>query len=122
MPASDGGYLPFAALTAIHYVHRLGAYVVLVAMALLAWRLRRERPAGAAALGAGVCAVWRCGSSRSGLSNVVLGWPLVGAVAHTGGAAALVVSAGHAADASAQTGTAARPSASAAPGRCGAAP
>jgi len=27
----------------------------------------------------------------SGLSNVVLGWPLVAAVAHTGGAAALVV-------------------------------
>jgi heme a synthase len=26
----------------------------------------------------------------SGLSNVVLGWPLVAAVAHTGGAAALV--------------------------------
>jgi cytochrome c oxidase assembly protein subunit 15 len=27
----------------------------------------------------------------SGLSNVVLGWPLVAAVAHTGGAAGLVV-------------------------------
>jgi cytochrome c oxidase assembly protein subunit 15 len=27
----------------------------------------------------------------SGLSNVVLGWPLVAALAHTGGAAAMVV-------------------------------
>ncbi|MBC7683414.1 MAG: COX15/CtaA family protein, partial [Ferruginibacter sp.] len=27
----------------------------------------------------------------TGLSNVVLGWPLLAAVAHTGGAAALVV-------------------------------
>ena len=29
----DGGYLPFAALTAIHFVHRLGALVVLAALA-----------------------------------------------------------------------------------------
>ncbi|HZT56497.1 MAG TPA: COX15/CtaA family protein, partial [Burkholderiaceae bacterium] len=35
----DGGFLPFAALTAIHYVHRLGAYVVLAAMAGFAWAL-----------------------------------------------------------------------------------
>ena len=36
---ADGAWLPFAALTAIHYVHRLGAYLVLVAIVLLAWRL-----------------------------------------------------------------------------------
>jgi cytochrome c oxidase assembly protein subunit 15 len=29
--------------------------------------------------------------ATTGISNVVLGWPLVAAVAHTGGAAALVV-------------------------------
>ena len=38
----DGGYLPFAALTAIHMVHRLGALVVFVALGLLAWRLRAQ--------------------------------------------------------------------------------
>ena len=37
----DGGYLPFAALTAIHYTHRAGALVVLAAMAGLAWALHR---------------------------------------------------------------------------------
>ena len=85
----DGGYLPFAALTAIHFVHRLGALVVLAALALLAWRLfatghptlRRW------ALGIAAVALWQL---ASGLSNVVLGWPIVAAMAHTGGAAALV--------------------------------
>ena len=36
----------------------------------------------------GAVAVWQL---ATGLSNVVLGWPLIAAVAHTGGAAALVV-------------------------------
>jgi len=83
------GYLPFAALTAIHMAHRIGALVVLPALALLAWRLRA---AGAAtrpwALGLLAIAAWQ---AASGLGNVVLGWPLSAAVAHTGGAAALVV-------------------------------
>jgi cytochrome c oxidase assembly protein subunit 15 len=86
----DGGFLPFAALTAIHYVHRLGAYVVLVAMALFAWRLQRTGDAALRRFGLGVAAIagWQL---ASGLSNVVLGWPLFGAVAHTAGAAAWVV-------------------------------
>ena len=83
------GYLPFAALTAIHMAHRIGALVLLPALALLAWRLRA---AGAAtrpwALGLLAIAAWQ---AASGLGNVVLGWPLFAAVAHTGGAAALVV-------------------------------
>jgi len=83
------GYLPFAALTAIHMAHRIGALVVLPALALLAWRLRA---AGAAtrpwALGLLAIAAWQ---AASGLGNVVLGWPLVAAVAHTGGAAALFI-------------------------------
>ena len=85
----DGGFLPFAALTAIHMVHRLGAAVVFVAMALLVWRLhaagREETRRWAWAITA--VAAWQF---ASGLSNVVLGWPLVAAVAHTGGAAALI--------------------------------
>jgi cytochrome c oxidase assembly protein subunit 15 len=87
----DGAWLPFAALTAIHYVHRLFAYVVLAAVALLAWRLAvagRSEPAlrrWAWTL-AGV-ALWQL---ASGLSNIFLSWPLLAALAHTGGAAALV--------------------------------
>ena len=82
-------YLPFAALTAIHMAHRIGALVVVPALALLAWRLHA---AGAAtrpwALGLLGLAAWQ---TATGVGNVVLGWPLFAAVAHTGGAAALVV-------------------------------
>ncbi len=86
----DGGFLPFAALTAIHYAHRLGAYVLLAALALLAWQLYATRSAVLQrwALRLGAVALWQL---ASGVSNVVFGWPLWSAVAHTGGAAALVV-------------------------------
>ncbi|PJI96346.1 cytochrome c oxidase assembly protein subunit 15 [Acidovorax sp. 69] len=84
----DGSHISFAALTAIHYVHRLMAYVVLLALGLVVWRFRRS----------GVLPVqtrWLAGLALlqliTGLSNVVLDWPLVAAVLHTGGAAALVV-------------------------------
>ena len=86
----DGGALPFAALTAIHYMHRLGAYAVLAAMALFAWRLfaRGDVALRPWAIGTAAIALWQL---ASGLSNVVLGWPLIGAVAHTAGAAAWVI-------------------------------
>ena len=85
---AGGEVIGFAALTAIHYVHRLAALLVLSALALLAWRLHRlaalRRPARwIAALAALQLA--------TGLSNVVLDWPLLAAVLHTGGAGALVV-------------------------------
>lgn len=86
----DGGYLPFAALTAIHMTHRLGAAVVVIAVGALAWRLRAAGDPALRRWAAVLMAViaWQL---VSGLSNVVLGWPLIAAVAHTGGAAALVV-------------------------------
>ncbi|WP_298211937.1 COX15/CtaA family protein [Acidovorax sp.] len=84
----DGSHISFAGLTAIHYVHRLMAYVVLAALGWLAWRLHRSGALPAQAR-------WLAGLSAlqlvTGLSNVVLDWPLVAAVLHTGGAAALVV-------------------------------
>jgi cytochrome c oxidase assembly protein subunit 15 len=82
----DGGFLPFAALTAIHFAHRLGAYVVLAAMALFAWRLNATGDAALRrwAVAVAGAAVWQL---ASGLSNVVLGWPMLGALAHTAGAA-----------------------------------
>jgi cytochrome c oxidase assembly protein subunit 15 len=83
------GYLPFAALTAIHMAHRIGAFIVLPALAALAWRLHAASAATRPwALGLLAIAAWQ---AASGLGNVVLGWPLAAAVAHTGGAAALVV-------------------------------
>ncbi|MES2532739.1 MAG: COX15/CtaA family protein [Pseudomonadota bacterium] len=78
----------FAALTAIHYVHRLMAYIVFVALGVLAWRLRRV-PTLRSQAG------WLAGLAllqlATGLGNVLLGWPLAAAVLHTGGAAALAV-------------------------------
>ena len=85
---ASGEPVSFAALTAIHYVHRLMAYGVLTALGLLAWQLNRH-------------AAWRRHSRAlaalvglqlaTGLSNVVLDWPLLAALMHTGGAAALVL-------------------------------
>ena len=84
----DGGNISFQALTAIHYVHRLAAYVVFAALLLLAWQLRRIPAMRSYGNWTGGLALWQF---ATGLSNVVLGWPLVAAVSHTGGAAALVV-------------------------------
>lgn len=84
----DGSHISFAGLTAIHYVHRLMAYVVLLALVAVALQLRRARVLQSQAH-------WLLGLAAlqliTGLSNVVLGWPLVAAVLHTGGAAALVI-------------------------------
>ncbi len=86
----DGETIPFAALTAIHVAHRIGALVVFTAIGLLAWRLAATGGATqkrfALAL-AGVGA-WQL---ASGLGNVVLGWPLAAALAHTAGAAMLLI-------------------------------
>lgn len=85
-----GAYLPFDALTAIHVTHRLTAFVVLAAMGGLAWRLRATGDVTLRrfALGLVVLGLWQLGT---GLSNVVLGWPIVAAVSHTGGSAALAI-------------------------------
>ncbi|WP_439519812.1 COX15/CtaA family protein [Hydrogenophaga sp.] len=83
-----GDAIAFPALTAIHYVHRLMAYAVLAAMVWLGWRLWREPGMRSTARAVLLLAAWQF---ASGLTNVVLDWPLLAAVGHTGGAAALVV-------------------------------
>ncbi|MBA3596792.1 MAG: COX15/CtaA family protein [Methylibium sp.] len=85
---AGGGWLPFEALTAIHMAHRLGAAVLLAALAALAWRLSRRAALRRFAYGLVAIALWQL---ASGVSNVVLGWPLAAALGHTGGAAALVL-------------------------------
>ena len=53
-------HLPFAALTAIHYAHRLFAYVVLRGAGWLrGWRLRRARPLRRRARWIGGLALWQ---------------------------------------------------------------
>ena len=85
--SSSGAPIDFAALTAIHFTHRLAAYAVFVAIALLASQLVR---AGALRRQVNWLIALALLQFATGLSNVVLGWPLAGAVMHTGGAAALV--------------------------------
>ena len=92
----QGGAISMAGLTAIHMVHRLlamgvAAALVVFAVCLARWRAqagsvspppwRRE----ARVLGALLLA-----QLITGLSNVVLDWPMVAALAHTLGAALLV--------------------------------
>ena len=84
----SGESIGFDALTAIHYVHRLMALLVLSVLGVLAWQLNRvaalRRPSRWLAALVSLQLV-------TGLSNVVLDWPLLAAVLHTGGAGALVM-------------------------------
>jgi len=85
--AGDNDFLPFQALVAIHMVHRLFAVVACLALLALAhalWHHLGQRRAAVAVLLLTLLQV------ASGLSNVVLGWPLAAALAHSAGAAALV--------------------------------
>ncbi len=84
----DGQVLPFAALTTIHFIHRSAAWLVLAVLVAVGWRLRRAQ--GMHGLARVVLALAAL-QLATGLSNVVLDWPLVAAVLHTGGASALVL-------------------------------
>ena len=84
----DGQPLSFEALTAIHMVHRWMAAGLVLVMGLVLWQLRAysalRRPMQLLGL---LFAL----QLLTGLSNVVLGWPLLAAVLHTGGAGAMLV-------------------------------
>ena len=84
-----GGYLPFGALVAIHMAHRLFALLALAALGALAWRLwQHDQPVQRRyARWLLALLLWQ---AASGLSNVVLGWPIAAALGHSAGAAALV--------------------------------
>ncbi|NML62540.1 heme A synthase [Massilia sp. RP-1-19] len=83
-----GHYLPFSALTAIHWVHRNFAFVVFAVVGFTVWRawphagLRRTARFLAIALAAQLV---------TGLATVFLDFPLAIAVLHNAGAAVLVL-------------------------------
>jgi heme a synthase len=83
----DGSTIALPALTAIHVVHRTFAFIVFAALGYVAWLLYKLGQKQSAAWIAGLL-LWQL---ITGLSNVVLGWPLLAAVSHTGGAAGLVL-------------------------------
>ncbi len=86
---ADGEPIAMTALVAIQWTHRLFAVVFVAAMGWLVARLWKRGPASRrrAVIIGGLVVV----QLATGLSNVVLGWPLVAALAHTAGAAALVI-------------------------------
>lgn len=84
-----GDYLDFHALVAIHLAHRAFALVACAAVAVLAWRLWRAGDGASRRMARNLIVVLAV-QVASGLSNVLLDWPLFAALLHTAGAAALV--------------------------------
>lgn len=85
---AGGEYLPFAALTAIHWVHRNFAMVVIAAAVwagVRAYRVMAMRRIACALLG--VIAL----QFLTGVLTIYLQWPLALAVLHSAGAALLVL-------------------------------
>ncbi|WP_334187034.1 COX15/CtaA family protein [Noviherbaspirillum sp.] len=85
---ADGEYLPFPALTAIHWVHRSFAFVVIAFLAWLAHKAMRID--GLRKTGLWILVVMTI-QLLTGLTTIFLQWPLALAVAHNGGAALLVL-------------------------------
>ncbi|WP_338860293.1 COX15/CtaA family protein [Mycetohabitans rhizoxinica] len=85
---ANGEVITQDALVAIHWTHRAFAMVVIVYLLGWAWRIRRLK--GLTRLADGVLAVVVL-QFLTGLSNIVLQWPLPIAVAHNGGAAILLL-------------------------------
>ncbi len=87
----EGGRgMSLEALVAIHWAHRVFAVVATLALGALAWQLWRAVDAHLKRFGAVLMALLLA-QLVSGLSNVVLGWPLLAALMHSAGAAALVL-------------------------------
>lgn len=84
----QGALLPFEALVAIHLMHRFFAVIAAIVLLGLAVSLRRHLAWRGWALWLALLVLLQWGT---GVSNVVLRWPLLGALMHTGGAALLVL-------------------------------
>jgi cytochrome c oxidase assembly protein subunit 15 len=83
----DGSIVSLPTLTAIHVLHRLLAVVTTLGLAGLAMHLWRR---GAFQKPVRVLAALMAMQLATGLSNVVLDWPIAAAMLHSGGAGALV--------------------------------
>ena len=83
-----GQLLPMEALVSIHFVHRLMALVVFSFAAFMVWQFKKANILPGLTR---LLYVFLALQLITGLSNVVLGWPLLAAVAHTGGAGAIMM-------------------------------
>ncbi|SMC63144.1 COX15/CtaA family protein [Polynucleobacter kasalickyi] len=93
----SGEYLPIEALIAIHWLHRVFAGIVFISITFFYFHYRKLSQSGTSdwhlALNKWlkVLASVAVLQFATGLSNVVLQWPLIAALIHTGGAALLIV-------------------------------
>ena len=84
---AQGQPLPFPALTAIHVVHRWHAVLAALLLVLVAWSWLQH---GLKQQGRGLFALLLL-QFITGISNAVLGWPLLAALLHTGAALSMLV-------------------------------
>ena len=87
--AGANGHLTFDALVAIHMAHRICAVFVVLALMILSWRLWRGRGDASRRFGLAMALI-ALAQVATGLSTVILGWPMLAALAHSAGAAGLV--------------------------------
>ncbi|MBI1892454.1 MAG: COX15/CtaA family protein [Burkholderiales bacterium] len=84
----SGDYLPFPALVAIHWIHRLFAFAVIGLVGIVAHRALKIAELHKIARG---LLIMLAVQFITGVSTVFFDWPLALAVAHNGGAALLVL-------------------------------
>jgi cytochrome c oxidase assembly protein subunit 15 len=87
----EGGVLDAPARVAIHYSHRLGAYVTTIVLLLVvagAWRRGQSAATRMAAIAVGIAVALQV---AIGMNLVWRGWPLSLGTAHNAGAALLVL-------------------------------
>jgi heme a synthase len=87
----EGGVLDHPARVAIHFVHRLGAIVAAIVLAMLAWRALRERARARLRNAGGLLAAALLTQLVLGPTMVLAGLPLVLASAHNAVAALLLL-------------------------------
>jgi cytochrome c oxidase assembly protein subunit 15 len=85
---ASGDYLPFEALTAIHWTHRMFALVVFVFLVGLGIAAHKDAGLRKTARAILLVVVVQC---LTGIATVYFNWPLAIAVIHNGGAALLIL-------------------------------
>jgi cytochrome c oxidase assembly protein subunit 15 len=84
---ADARPIAFQALVAIHWTHRMFALIAAVLLAILSWQAMRLHASRAAGRWLAALLVLQL---ITGMSNVIFQWPLLLAVMHNGGAAAML--------------------------------
>lgn len=87
--AKTGGVIPMTALVTIHWTHRVGAIFASAILLFLAIRALKAPEKTVQFWGKAIIVLLLL-QIITGISNVVFQWPLIAALLHTGGAAAIL--------------------------------